>query len=325
MKESRIVKFLEKEEDKNFLFERGVYRISFGNGCNKSYIGSTTESFDIRLKRHLYDLKRDKHCNIMLGKAYKKYGNPLFSIIEICDKNKCLEREQYWIDSLQPEYNICKVAGNTLGVKPSKETLEKMSTKVDVFDLHGNFVNTFQSISEAAKITKADSTTICKVIRDEIGTSGKFMFRKHGLYQKLEPYSKTTSRSVLCYKKTGEFIRKYDSLLEAGKDLGINHGNISRSMSNDTFCYDFIFKKFEENYPTLIDAKNRVHKYQKLVTITNILTGEVVEYSSIRSIPEEIIARTTINKKLKDSDSFIFKKKFKIQVKSARNNELALI
>lgn len=38
-----------------------------------------------------------------------------------------LKREQYYIDLLNPEYNILKIAGNLLGFKHSKETLAKMS------------------------------------------------------------------------------------------------------------------------------------------------------------------------------------------------------
>jgi group I intron endonuclease len=33
-----------------------------------------------------------------------------------------LEREQYYLDSLKPQYNILKVAGSPLGTKHSEET-----------------------------------------------------------------------------------------------------------------------------------------------------------------------------------------------------------
>jgi hypothetical protein len=38
-----------------------------------------------------------------------------------------LEREQHYIDSLAPEYNILKTAGSLLGYKHSKESLIKRS------------------------------------------------------------------------------------------------------------------------------------------------------------------------------------------------------
>lgn len=38
----------------------------------------------------------------------------------------CLEREQYYIDSTNPEYNILK-AGSTLGYKHTEETIAKIA------------------------------------------------------------------------------------------------------------------------------------------------------------------------------------------------------
>jgi len=55
------------------------------------------------------------------------YSNFTLDILEYCEPNVLIEREQYYIDLLKPEYNILKVAGNRLGFKHSKATLEKMS------------------------------------------------------------------------------------------------------------------------------------------------------------------------------------------------------
>jgi len=38
-----------------------------------------------------------------------------------------LEREQFWLDLLKPEYNVCTIAGNTQGITLSAETREKIS------------------------------------------------------------------------------------------------------------------------------------------------------------------------------------------------------
>jgi group I intron endonuclease len=47
----------------------------------------------------------------------RKYGYSNFSleILEYCDKKNLLEREQYYLDSLNPTYNICKLAESSLG------------------------------------------------------------------------------------------------------------------------------------------------------------------------------------------------------------------
>lgn len=60
----------------------------------------------------------------LICKALLKYGYSGFSfaILEYCDKNDIINREQYYIDILNPEYNLCRVAGSSLGLKRSEET-----------------------------------------------------------------------------------------------------------------------------------------------------------------------------------------------------------
>jgi hypothetical protein len=47
--------------------------------------------------------------------------------MEYCEPSLLLEREQYYINELNPEYNILKIAGNRLGSKHSDATKIKMS------------------------------------------------------------------------------------------------------------------------------------------------------------------------------------------------------
>lgn len=46
-----------------------------------------------------------------------KYGYESFrlDILEYCDRSECISREQYYIDTLSPFYNICAKAGSSLG------------------------------------------------------------------------------------------------------------------------------------------------------------------------------------------------------------------
>lgn len=58
-----------------------------------------------------------------------KYGYSAFSveIIVYCDPSEVISKEQYYLDLLNPEYNIKKVAGSPLGHKHSEEAKAKMS------------------------------------------------------------------------------------------------------------------------------------------------------------------------------------------------------
>lgn len=102
----------------------GIYKITnIING--KFYIGSTaTLGFDKRWKSHINLLRTNKHQNAHLQNAWNKYGEKqfLFEIIEKCDKSDCIVREQYFIDTLHPEYNILKTAGSVLGYRHTAKT-----------------------------------------------------------------------------------------------------------------------------------------------------------------------------------------------------------
>jgi len=104
----------------------GIYQIcSKING--KIYIGSAV-NLEKRKYEHFYGLECGEHHNFYLQRHVNKYGikDLQFSIIEFCQKKKLIEREQYYLDTLQPDFNICKIAYSCLGVKHSEEAREKI-------------------------------------------------------------------------------------------------------------------------------------------------------------------------------------------------------
>lgn len=105
----------------------GVYKIvNVSNG--KCYVGSSVQ-VESRIFKHLGFLRRGDHPNAHLQAAFLKYGEQAFDfeLLEVCDKELLLKREQFYLDALVPEYNICKVAGNTLGYKHDGVAKAKMS------------------------------------------------------------------------------------------------------------------------------------------------------------------------------------------------------
>lgn len=65
-----------------------------------------------------------------IDKALLKYGYSNFQldILEYCEGSNLIEREQYYLDLLKPEYNILLIAGSSLGFKHKSETILKMKT-----------------------------------------------------------------------------------------------------------------------------------------------------------------------------------------------------
>jgi group I intron endonuclease len=69
-----------------------------------------------------------KKNNSMIYKALVKYGYSSFKldILEYCKPDILIEREQYYLDLLNPEYNILKKAGSLLGFRHSEASRELM-------------------------------------------------------------------------------------------------------------------------------------------------------------------------------------------------------
>ena len=105
----------------------GVYEIvNTVNGHR--YIGSSA-NVSKRWQEHTRDLNGNKHHSVYLQRAWTKYGyeNFVFSVLETCEKVLLVEREQFYFDTIHPEYNNSPTARSPLGVKHSDETRRKVS------------------------------------------------------------------------------------------------------------------------------------------------------------------------------------------------------
>lgn len=122
----------------------GVYQIrNIVNG--RLYIGSAagTRGLHGRWKVHQRQLISNSHKNKHLQRAWNKHQDAsfVFEILEECLPERCVEREQYYLDTVlfancsdsrfhKLGYNICRVAGNTLGVTYPDEARAKISSSL---------------------------------------------------------------------------------------------------------------------------------------------------------------------------------------------------
>lgn len=110
----------------------GIYIIR--NSVNsKIYIGSASCLYS-RRRDHLKSLKNGSHKNLHLLNHYKKYGECFyFEVIELCNQESLIEREQYYIDLFKSYnnngFNICRKAGSLLGYRHTEETRKGWSEK----------------------------------------------------------------------------------------------------------------------------------------------------------------------------------------------------
>lgn len=107
----------------------GIYAITENNN-QKLYIGSAKNIIG-RWLTHIRELSGQCHTNKILQNSWNKYGEESFefTVLEECQIDKLLDREQYYIDALKPQFNICQTAGSRLGTKHSEETKRMYSIK----------------------------------------------------------------------------------------------------------------------------------------------------------------------------------------------------
>lgn len=111
----------------------GIYKIHNVEN-NNFYIGSS-KHINKRWSEHKYNLNRNDHINIILQRSWNKYGKDcfVFEIIEECEIEFLLEREQFYLDTLKPKYNISSKTsgGDNLTNHPNRdEIIQKMSDGV---------------------------------------------------------------------------------------------------------------------------------------------------------------------------------------------------
>ncbi len=120
---AEINKLIIYKQNKN---KSGIYRWN-NLITNKSYIGSA-KCLRKRLVFYYSPNYLNRTLKITSSSIYSsilKYGYSNFSldILEYCDIQSLLEKEQYYINSLKPEYNILKRAGSRLGIKHTENTI----------------------------------------------------------------------------------------------------------------------------------------------------------------------------------------------------------
>lgn len=154
----------------------GIYKIT-NLISGKIYIGSST-NIRSRIAHHYSDLKKQRHHNLHLQNSYNKYGRIAFisEVLEDCTLSNLIEREQYYIDSLKPEYNKLPIANSSAGRKLSEEHIRRiieghkkstggLRVKVDQYTKEMSYIKTFNSIKDAALMFGGTPANISKCVR----------------------------------------------------------------------------------------------------------------------------------------------------------------
>lgn len=209
-----------------------VYKVT--NTINgKVYVGITNQTFKVRWYKHCSDSLRGSE--FPLHNAIRKYGVDNFTIelLEICDTLEQLkEREKFWIIELQSKvdkngYNLTDGGDGTFGKKLSEETKDKIRQKalgrvvseevkdnlrkrspfrkeVKMFDLQGNYIQTFESCTSAAKFVNGKANHIADVARGKANKAYNYKWSYTGEITKQEEVKPIVTQVVKTKRVTSE-------------------------------------------------------------------------------------------------------------------------
>lgn len=168
-------------------------------------------------------------------------------------KKTLLEREQYYLDNVNPSLNICKIAGSPLGIKHgilfsknlseakrgkknktsslikgknkskiiTSETILKLSSRsrgigVKIFDHSNNLINQFSTMMSAAKYLGVSDRTIRRILNTGISYDN-YIYK----------FEVATGQPLIVVNKENNHVKQYSSIRAAAKDMHVGPRFIS--------------------------------------------------------------------------------------------------
>ena len=257
---------------KVFIFMKKIYIYSLKDPETDEvrYIGKTT-NINKRLRAHITRSKTNTYHSARWIKSLINKGlKPNIELVEECTESNWVEREKFWISYYRERFDLTNILDggeggfktDRYGSKWSNEQRENnRSARLGVSVNHTNEGNN----KRAAGIRK---------------------------------YYNLNKKAILQYSLDGNFIKEWESAVEAGKELNVSGSNINRSCKNHkltTLGFQWRYKshKIEDNIGKFLILEKNTRKEIIQVTKENVF---IKEYSSlIQASRETNIKRTSIS------------------------------
>lgn len=224
----------------------GVYRW-VNTLTGDSYIGSAVDlskRFSVYYsQKSIQEVLNRSKSNLL--SAIQKYGHSNFTleILEYCSPSDTINREQYFLDFLYPEYNILSIASSSLGKLHTEETKFKISNS-----LKGKSVSeeTKQKMSES-RTGKIFSDETKKILSDlRTGKSSPFLNKSHTEETK-QKMSEAIGSKVKVFNKETNQTTVYSSNYKVAESLGCSEFTVRYHIKNKKlYKGKYLFEKNDE-------------------------------------------------------------------------------
>jgi group I intron endonuclease len=210
-----VVSYSNAYKDKSIIYKENINKSGIYRWNNlvtgDSYVGSAVNLTN-RLSNYfsLIFLKRTiLKSRSIISNSLLKYGYNNFSldILEYYESSVLINREQYYLDTLKPKYNILKIAGSSFGYKHSPETLLKFKER---------------RLSPEALIN-------LKLAKKGKAPTSPLRIINHLL---------ATGHITTVVNKKDNSIKVYNSIRAVSRDIGINPGTIANYINTHKWLKD---------------------------------------------------------------------------------------
>nr|YP_009072328.1 GIY-YIG endonuclease [Sclerotinia borealis]AHX82992.1 GIY-YIG endonuclease [Sclerotinia borealis] len=233
---AKPAKIYSSELDRNLAIKEnkgksGVYRwVNILTG--QCYVGS---SVNLSKRFHIYfnaksidEILQRSKSHIL--SAILKYGYSNFSleILEYCDSSKTIQREQYYLELLYPEYNILHTASSSLGRLTSEETKQKISESLKGRSLSVE-IKEKMSASQKGKIFSEETRRKLSELR--LGKDSPFLGKQHSEETKLK-MSVAIGDKIKVFNTESQETIIYNSNFKAAEALNCSDWTIRYYVKN---------------------------------------------------------------------------------------------
>lgn len=262
---------------------------------NKKYIGITCRKPEYRWGKDGYSYKGQ-----VFKTAIDKYGWDNFDhIILFNDLNAedAYKKEQELIKlykSNQKEFGYNLSIGGEHG--STGYLNNSMSIIVYQYDLDGNFITEYPSLSEAERVTGISNSSISACCKGKQLYTGEFQWSytkvnkmpKIDKHQLISEKVRKKGKPVYCYSIDGNFIKKYNSARIASQETNTNQNKINyccsgkaRYSNNLQWFYEYRGNKVEpvNKYENLYHKTIKINQYDKNMNF--IKTWNAIKDASI--------------------------------------------
>ena len=210
----------------------------YGIFNSKYYYIGQAKDIRKRWRCHRNHCSKNKHDNSFIQRVYNKYKETdpyKIQILEICSESDLTDRETFWVTEYGEKtglicMNLCDPR------EPGMRKDNPRTKQVYQFDEFGNLLGNWKGIPEASINTGVSEPIIAACLQNRCKHGGGFIWsynekidiKDYTIYRKGdENYIPYNTKKVIQFSINGDFIKEWNSIIEAAETLGIDNGAVT--------------------------------------------------------------------------------------------------